>query len=231
MRKKITVAIIPARGGSKAIPRKNLIELGGLPLIAWPINLAKSIPAIDRIIVSSDDEEIMRVAREYGAEVLFKRPKSLSKDSTSTFPVLKHAIKYLISKEKYAVDNVVLLYPTTPFLKKERIEQGIEVLNKDQADSVIGVRKVRGVVWKKSRSANAYKQYYPKNRMNRQLFTHLFEEAGNIYLTKSDVLLQQNQLVNENCSYLLEIEENEVLDIDSIEDFKKAQLVLKNLSL
>lgn len=229
--KQRTVAIIPARGGSKAIPKKNIKILGGIPLIAWPIKLAQSIPEIDRVIVSSDDDEIIVTAKKYNAEVLFKRPKTLSEDNTPTLPVLQHAIQYLEEEEKYKADNVVLLYATTPFLKKQRIEEGIKLLTSNSCDSVVGVRKVHGLIWKKDERTGASEPFYPKKRVNRQLFTHLFEEAGNIYLTKTAVLLKQDRLINdENCCFI-EIEEDEMMDIDMPEDFLEAQNKVKELHL
>lgn len=228
--KRQTVAVIPARGGSKAIPRKNIKILGGKPLIAWPIELALSIKEIDRVIVSSDDDEIISVAKKYGAEVLFKRPKNLSDDITPTFPVIEHALQYLVNQEKYRVDNVVLLYATTPFLKKERIEQGIHTLNTTDFDSIIGVRQVHGLLWKEEEKGK-YLPFYPKERANRQLYSHLYEEAGNIYVSKSEVLLEQNRLINdENCSFV-EIEDDEIMDIDTPEDFIKARKRVKKRSI
>lgn len=228
--KKHTVAIIPARGGSKAIPRKNLKLLGGKPLVAWPIELAMSIKGIDRVIVSSDDDEINTLAKEYGSEVLFKRPKQLSEDTTPTFPVVKHAIEHLITVEKYSVENVVLLYATTPFLKPKRIEEGIHLLNTTGFGSIIGVRQVHGLLWKEGKRGT-FSPFYPKERANRQLYSHLYEEAGNIYLSKATVLLKQNRLIDDdNCGFI-EIGDDEMLDIDTPEDFIKAEQKVKERHL
>lgn len=222
------IAIIPARGGSKTIPKKNLKPLGGKPLIAWPIELAKSIPAISRVIVSSDDDEILRVARLYGAETPFVRPRSLSDDKTSTLSVLQHAVKYILQKEHKPVDIVLLLYATTPFLKKERILEGIKHLEDAHCDSVLGVKMVKGRVWRYEKKIKRYDPFYPKVSVNRQYFQHLYEEAGNIYFTKAKVLLHKNRLINEQACRFIQIEENESLDIDTLNDFKEAEKILTN---
>ncbi|GIK83864.1 MAG: pseudaminic acid cytidylyltransferase [Patescibacteria group bacterium] len=218
-----TIALIPARGGSQSIPRKNIKLLGNKPLVAWPIELALSIPQIDRVIVSSDDDEIMTIAQKYGAEVLFKRPQDLSGSDVPTLPVLQHAVNYLRKSEGYFAENVLLLYPTTPFLKKERILEGIDLLN-DGADSVIGVRKIRGYIWKKTKNnENKLIPFYPPKRVNRQKFEHLLEEVGNIYFMKSSVLIEQNRIVSEeNCQFIF-VGQDEILDIDEPSDFLEAE--------
>jgi len=226
-----SIAIIPARGGSKGIPRKNLEMLGGKPLIAWPIELARTVARISRIIVSTDDTEIAQVAQKYGAEVPFIRPAQLSEDSVATQPVLQHALEYLLQNEQYVADNVILLYATTPFLKKERIESGITLLESNACKSVVGVREVHGLVWKKNEKSGAYAQFYPQKRLNRQLFSKLYEEAGNIYFSKATVILNQDQIVDETSTQFIHVSEDEMLDIDSPEDLEHARQMLKGTSL
>src|SRR3989344_6984464 len=117
------LAVIPARGGSKGIPKKNIKLLAEKPLIAYPIELAKSIPEISKVIVSTDSEEIAEIARKHGAEIPFIRPKELAEDETPTLPVLQHAVTSLEEKENWKADLVILLYPTSPFLSKERVTE------------------------------------------------------------------------------------------------------------
>jgi len=217
------VAIILARGGSKAIPRKNLKLLGGKPLLAWPVELAKSIPAINRVIVSSDDKEIIETAKKYGAEAPFVRPANLSGDDVPTLPVLQHAVKYFTEQERYAVDIVLLLYPTTPFMRRERVIEGIQYLQRDGYDSVVGVQTVRTPVWKFSKKKGQYVPFYPKVRVNRQHMKHLYQEAGNIYFTKANVLVEQNKLINEEKCAFIQVDNDETLDIDTIKDFHVAE--------
>lgn len=223
----VTVAIIPARGGSKKIPRKNILNLGGRPLIAWPISLAQSIPAIQRVIVSTDDDEIADTARMFGAEVPFLRPANLSGDEVPTLPVLQHALDYLKSNEGFHVDNVVLLYATNPFLRRDRIIEGIQLLESDQCRSVVGVRKVRGVLWQPGENEQEMKQFYPKERVNRQYFSHLYEEAGNIFLAKADLIQQENKIVSESLSRFVVVDDDEMVDIDAPEDLMKAAQQVK----
>jgi len=122
------LALIPARGGSKGIPRKNLIQLAGKPLIAYSIEQALASKWITRTIVSTDDEEIANVARKYGADVPFMRPAEFAQDSSLDFEVFKHALEWLQSNEDYACELVVHLRPTGPVRRVERIDEAIELM-------------------------------------------------------------------------------------------------------
>ena len=137
---KSVLAIIPARGGSKSIPRKNIKLLGGKPLIAYTIEEALKSKYIHRIILSTDDKEIAKVAVDYGAEVPFLRPKDLAKDTSSSLSVILHALGYLKREENYSPDIVVFLQPTSPFRKAEHIDEGIEKIG--NCDAVVGVYEV-----------------------------------------------------------------------------------------
>mgnify|MGYP001612833529 CR=1 FL=1 len=133
------LGIIPARGGSKSIPRKNIKSFCGKPLIAWKIEAAIQSGVFDRIIVSTDDAEIAEVARRHGAEVPFMRPAELAEDTTPTLFVVQHALTWLRDKENYQSDVVVLLEPTTPAVQPFHIREMIEILAKTGADSVVSV--------------------------------------------------------------------------------------------
>src|SRR5512138_4044098 len=109
-----TLALIPARGGSKGIPRKNIRNFAGYPLIAWSIAAAKQSSCVRRVIVSTDDPEIAAVAREHGAETPFLRPAELAQDNTTDLPVFEHALAWLEEKEAYRPDIVIQLRPTSP---------------------------------------------------------------------------------------------------------------------
>ena len=134
------VAIIPARGGSKGIPGKNIIDLDGKPLIHYSIRHAKESKFCDRVIVSSDSDEINKKSKDLGAEVLFKRPNEISTSDTLDYPVFKHAINYLNKNEGWYPDIVVHLRPTSPYRDKTLIDEGIELLAKSQ-----GIDSVRSV--------------------------------------------------------------------------------------
>jgi N-acylneuraminate cytidylyltransferase/CMP-N,N'-diacetyllegionaminic acid synthase len=135
------LGIIPARGGSKSIPRKNINLLGGKALIAYTIEEALKSKYIDRVILSTDDEEIAKVAMSYGAEVPFLRPKTLAEDSSSSLSVILHALEYFKREENYSPDIVVFLQPTSPFRKAEHIDEGIEKMR--ECDAVAGVCEVK----------------------------------------------------------------------------------------
>ena len=131
------MAIIPARGGSKSIPHKNIKLLGGFPLIAYSIAIARQAPNVSRVIVSTDDEEIAHVAREWGAEVPFQRPEEISQDATTDLPVFQHALQWLQKHENYAPEIVIQLRPTSPFRRLSHIEDSIRLLQENtNADSV-----------------------------------------------------------------------------------------------
>ena len=124
------LAIIPARGGSKGIPRKNIIELCGKPLIGWSIDIALKIQNISGVVVSTDDKEIAIISKRYGAEVPFIRPKKLAQDQTPTINVLQHAIKWFEKNEGVSYDTIVLLEPTSPARMTEDIHNAIDLFKK-----------------------------------------------------------------------------------------------------
>ena len=225
--KKKIVAIIPARGGSKSIPKKNVKVMGEKPLIAYPIHLAKSIKDIDRVIVSTDSEEIAEVAKKYGAEVPFIRPAELSQDDTPTLPVLQHGVKYLEENDNFKADYVILLYPTSPFLKVERIQEAIDLLKTGKHHSVIGVVKDWGRYWILDEEKNDYTILYPKKRVNRQYYKPLYKEDGAIYFSDYDTIITQNKLVDDSNPGFVVVGEDERCDIDTPEDWKRAERFLE----
>ena len=141
-RRPIALGIIPARGGSKSIPRKNLHPLLGKPLIAWSILSALRATSLDRMIVSTDDAEIAEVAKRYGAEVPFLRPAEIAADETPDLPVFQHALRALREAEGYAPDAIVHLRPTQPLRTPEQIDQAVELWTTSGADCVKSVRLV-----------------------------------------------------------------------------------------
>jgi|TARA_Y100000310_G_scaffold162742_1_gene162688 N-acylneuraminate cytidylyltransferase len=131
------LAIIPARGGLKDVPKKNIRELAGKPLLAWTVEEAKKSKYIDRVIVSTDDEETADIARKYGAEVPFMRPAGISQDLSTDIEFLTHAVDFLKENENYEPDIVVLLRTTSPLKTAQHIDKGIELLIKTpEADAV-----------------------------------------------------------------------------------------------
>ena len=129
-----TLALIPARGGSKGLPRKNVLPAGGKPLIAWTIEAALASACVDRVVLSSDDDEIMAVAEAYGCEVLFRRPPELSGDSASSLAVVSHALAQLP-----AFDHVMLLQPTSPMRLASDIDAAFELMCSQGAQACVSV--------------------------------------------------------------------------------------------
>ena len=142
IRKRDTVAVIPARGGSKGVPRKNIRPLGGRPLIAYAIETARASGLIDRVIVSTDDEEIASIARQYGAEVPFMRPSELAQDDPPEWLTWQHTIKTLeLTEGSPTMDVFVCVPPTSPLRSVEDLDTCIQTLIKSDADLVITVRQ------------------------------------------------------------------------------------------
>lgn len=133
------MALIPARGGSKGIPRKNLADLGGRPLIEWTIRAALACPRLERVIVSTDDEEIASVARACGAEVPFLRPAEFSGDTASAVEVIQHALTASLSTTGAAWDAVAYLQPTSPFRKEGQLDEALTLYEKSRPDTLVSV--------------------------------------------------------------------------------------------
>ena len=136
---KTCVAIIPARGGSKGIPRKNIKEIAGKPLIWYSINSALKSAYIDKVVVTTDDEEIRRVAIECGAQAPFLRPAELAIDRARSLPVVQHAVKWMQDNEGKSFNYVMLLHPTSPFKTSEDLDECIRIAVEKDADSVISM--------------------------------------------------------------------------------------------
>jgi len=185
MDKKI-VAIIPARGGSKVIPRKNVKDLAGKPMIAYIIESALKVKGLDRVIVSTEDKEIAEVAKKYGASVPFIRPAELAGDDVLTLPVLLHAIEYLDKEENYKPDYVLLIYPTSPLLNYQRMQEAIDLALVRNSDSVVSGYLDRKHYWQEVEGGWA--RFYPIKLTDRQHTNPLFKENGAIYLTKTEIL-------------------------------------------
>jgi CMP-N,N'-diacetyllegionaminic acid synthase len=140
-----TLGLIPARGGSRRVPQKNIRLLGGQPLIAYTVEAAEAATALDRVIVSTDDEEIARVARKCGADVPFMRPVELAADDTPDIPVFMHALDWLAKEEGFYPELLINLRPTSPFKTGEVIDEVVEVAFETGADVVRTVTRVHGV--------------------------------------------------------------------------------------
>ena len=222
------VAVVPARGGSKRIPQKNITELVGKPLIAYSIEAAKKSKYINRVLVSTDDPEIARTAKTFGADVPFLRPKELSQDDTPSLPVIQHAIRYLENAENLRVDIVVLLQPTSPIRSETSIDETIKKLIETKADSVVTVyQNKHHPFW--SFTANGDKlSPYSKEGMNLryQDLPVLYSLNGSIYALRRDVLLEKNSIFGSDTRSVV-MPQQESIDIDDYYDLFVAEMQIK----
>lgn len=185
------LAIIPARGGSKGIPRKNLREVAGVPLVAYSIVHALRTPSVDRVVVSTDDAEIEAVALEYGAEVV-RRPAEISGDTATSESALVHALDTLRERDNYEPDLVVFLQATSPVRKSGAIQEAIDQLRAAEADSLFSANVVHGFVWRDDRGALESVTYDYRDRRRRQDAPVDLVENGSIYVFRPWVLRETN---------------------------------------
>jgi len=227
MDKRRIIGIIPARGGSKSIPRKNIKMLVGKPLIAWTIEEAKKSKYIDRLILSSEDDEIIKVAKEWGCEVPFVRPKELAQDDTPGIEPVIHALKTL--PEKY--DYVCLLQPTSPLRKVADIDGCIEKCIFNDAESCVSVAEVnKSPYWMYSvDNLDKLKPLFPQYHQipNRQLLPKIYNINGAIFFAAIDSLLEKKNFITEN-TLAYSMNELNSIDIDHEYDFSFCELLLKS---
>ena len=183
------LAIVPARGGSKGIPGKNIVPLAGKPLIAYTIEQALATPRVTRLVVSTDSEAIAAVAREHGAEVV-DRPADLSGDVAPSESALLHVLEHLTEGEGYDPDLVVFLQATSPLRSASDIEQAIATLEREHADSLFSAGPSHGFVWRNGPAGVVPLNYDPKLRPRRQEAPEDLVENGSIYVFKPWVLRQ-----------------------------------------
>lgn len=224
---KKVVAIIPARGGSKGVPGKNIKLLHNKPLIAYAIESAKESRYIDRVIVSTDDETIQKVALDYGAEVPFLRPPHLATDTTPTLPVLQHIVNYL-EKMNEKPDLIITLQPTSPFRTVEHIDNALEAMEDGLCESVVSVCEVDyHPLWMKKIEEDLILPYVESDIQytRRQDLPVVYKMNGAIFITNTNVLMDGNLILGERTKPLLMNQEDSI-DIDTIWDFKLAEIIM-----
>lgn len=222
-------ALIPARGGSKRLPRKNIKLLYGKPLIAWTIEAAKKSKYIDSVVVSTDDFEIKEVAEKFGASVPFLRPENLSNDTASSFDVVKHAIEFLnINKVNHLI---VLLQPTSPLRTVEELDEALELFINKKASGVVSVSECEhSPMWSNTLPENGCLSDFirPEVQGKRsQDLPKFFRLNGSIYIYKTLSLLEQEKIFFNNNVYGFETSLETAVDIDTALDFLVAETIMK----
>ena len=228
---KKVLAIIPARGGSKGLPGKNIKKLNGKPLLAYSIETAIQSDVFDKIIVSTDDEKIAKTAKNYGAEVPFIRPAKLATDTAKSIEVLVHAIKWLEDKgENY--DYVMKLQPTSPLRKKEDIVKAMDLLLKKDGNSVISVSECdHHPLWANTLEDDLKMNEFIRDEVkgkNRQELPKYYELNGVIFLSKVEVLLRTKDWYGKE-SYAYVMDSKRAIDIDNIIDFELAEIIMRKI--
>lgn len=212
------VAIIGARGGSKGLPRKNIRQLAGKPLIAWTIEAAKSCTLVDRVLVSTDEEEIAEIARAYGAEIPFIRPPELAADNVPSIKFLQHAVEWLESYDNYRVDIVLYLQVTDIFRKKYMLEEVINrLLNNPGLDTVFVGYATQKNFWKKE--GNQYQRLDDRGDKPRQVKEPIFREdtglacATRVHVIKSGRRIGKHVDIVENHDFCSSIDIHDEFDL------------------
>jgi len=226
------LGVIPARGGSKGIPRKNLAPILGKPLVAYTIEAALASRLLTETIVSTDDEEIARVSREYGAAVPFMRPAELAVDTALAVPTIQHAVREMEALRRVRYDVVVMLQPTTPLRTTEDIDLSLQKLLDTGADSVIAVVDVGGhhPMRMKRIVDDVLVDYDPEpvENMPRQKLPKVYRRTGSIFATRRDVLMERNSFKG-SVSRPYIVPPERAVDIDEPLDLKMVELRLLEL--
>lgn len=220
------LAIIPARGGSKRLPRKNILDLQGKPLIAWTLEAARNSQYIDAVCVSSDDVEILAIAERYQTEPLL-RPDELASDTATTFDTIEHTIR--VNKEQY--EYIVLLQPTSPLRSAQHIDEAIALLNEKSADAVISVCECEhSPLWANTlpSDGNMVNFLSDTSLQRSQDLPTYYRLNGAIYICRTEKLLAEKSFfLSDNIfAYLMETEDS--VDIDNQIDFYTAESILRN---
>lgn len=223
------IAIIPARGGSKRIPRKNIIDFCGKPIISYSIQAAIDSNIFDYVMVSTDDEEIAEISKKYGASVPFYRSSELSSDSTMIYPVLNDVILNLEKRGEF-FDQLCCIFPCAPFVTSEKLKLGMELISAPEVECVFPVIKFsfppqRGLVM----DGDFIKMAIPENyNVRSQDLESIYHDAGQFYWLKTSAL-KNSENTSLKISKPIIISELEAQDIDTIEDLRMAELKFRML--
>ncbi|MBD1145337.1 pseudaminic acid cytidylyltransferase [Pelagibacterales bacterium SAG-MED34] len=224
----MNLCVIPARGGSKRIKKKNIKSFCGKPIIAWSIQQAIKSKCFDKIIVSTDDNNIAKLAISFGAEVPFLRPKKLSDDYTGTVSVISHAVKWQI-KNDLKPTYVCCIYATAPFINISELKNGLKILKKSKFKYVFSATNYSYPIQRSFRIKKNKKieMFYPKNYKSRsQDLDVAFHDAGQFYWGQTDAWLKNKPIISKSAIPIL-IPRSRVHDIDTHEDWRIAETMFK----
>jgi N-acylneuraminate cytidylyltransferase len=226
----VKVCIIPARGGSKRIPKKNIKDFLGKPMIAYSIEATLNSNFFDRVIVSTDDQEIAEVSKQFGAEVPFRRPDELANDYAGTLSVIKHAVEWL---EEHAMkpSEVCCLYATAPFIQADFIRQAYKQFQTAQADYCFSVTSFAFPIQRsiKITQDDRVEMFHPEHLDTRsQDLEEAYHDAGQFYWGKAEAFKQLQPIFSESASPFI-LPRHLVQDIDTLEDWQRAELMYRVL--
>ncbi|MBT6050331.1 MAG: pseudaminic acid cytidylyltransferase [Candidatus Scalindua sp.] len=224
------IAVIPARGGSKRIPRKNIKIFSGKPMIAWAITIAKNSGLFDHIIVSTDDDEIANIAREWGAETPFNRPEDLSDDLTPTVPVIAHAVTSCLDIG-WPVEYACCIYPCAPFLQKDDLLAAFDLMQQQNAEFVYPVTEYAHPIQRAMRQLPSGEMQFfsPQFELTRTQDLELaYHDAGQFYWGKAASWLEHKKMHTDGLG--MPIPNWRIVDIDSADDWARAELIFKSLN-
>ncbi|UFT98888.1 acylneuraminate cytidylyltransferase family protein [Radiobacillus kanasensis] len=227
-----TIAIIPARGGSKGLKRKNVLEINGYPLIAYTIKSALQSKLIDKVFVSTDDKEIADISKVYGAEVPFIRPVHLSNDTAKSIDVLSHAVSYVENRYEAEVSNVVLLQPTSPLRNNKQIDEAIQKyldLGRKPVVSVTEVQTHPNIIKRINEGRLVDFLDTPTEVTRRQDFEKLYQLNGAIYISTRDMIMKDNKIYDKEV-YSYFMDKLTSVDIDDELDFLFADALMKKIT-
>ena len=225
------LALIPARGGSKRLPRKNILDFCGKPLIAWTIEAAVKSKYVDHVVVSTNDNDISNISSQYGADVRFTRPNNISQDHSTSVEVVEHALKKL-EESGCHYEYVILLQPTSPFRRSIHIDAAVELLVKKNSSAIISVTKaINNPLWANTIPENGsmdnFIQENIKNKRSQDL-PIFYELNGAIYLINSRKILEENTFFLKKGVFSYEMDRISSIDIDTNYDFLIASLIAEN---
>jgi len=228
----MNLAIIPARGGSKRIPGKNTRLFSGKPVISYSIDVAISSGLFDKVIVTTDSDEIAGIASMYGAEVPFARPEELSDDYTATAPVIKHAIEWYQDRG-VNIDYACCIYATAPFIRKTFLEQGYRIIREYRCASCYSVASFPFPIFRASKISDdgSLKMFWPEHEMTRsQDLPEAYYDAGQFYWIDAGKFLHDPRLYADDSRPVF-LPRHLVQDIDTLEDWVRAEYMYKAIKL